>query len=229
MHYKTGWKKSRNGFRRMYEPPDDYAQSEKPLRRHPLSHNPLRKARPQMNKSLPAKIAPGEVLPGVQICPFGTWPKAGKPDQVCDAAALAAVVDAWRAADEKEVLCDFEHKSEEESEFSYTAAAAWIANLRVDGARGLVGDFKFTEAGAKAVTDRALRFLSPVFMELSGVPTQLQKDHRINLMTTRWPHHPRRRQRGNRPLPQAVLRASVNGSDCRPARRQRSPGPFARP
>lgn len=119
-------------------------------------------------------VQPGEVVPGVQICPFGTWPKAEKRDQVCDAATLQAVVDAWKEDGEREVLCDFEHRSEEPSEFSDTAAAAWISNLSVDPARGLVGDFKFTAAGAAAVTDRRLRFLSPVFMESSGVPSALR-------------------------------------------------------
>lgn len=119
-------------------------------------------------------IAPGEVLPGIQICPIGTWPHAGKPDQVCDISTLQAVVDSWRAVGSMEVLCDFEHKSEDPCEFSDTTAAAWISNLRVDTARGLVGDFKFTAEGAQAVTNRALRFLSPVFMETNGVPNSLK-------------------------------------------------------
>ena len=52
-------------------------------------------------------ILPGEILPGVQICPFGTWPKAEKQDQVCDEESLRAVVDAWTAAGSRVILCVF--------------------------------------------------------------------------------------------------------------------------
>ncbi len=110
-------------------------------------------------------VSPGETLPAVQICPLGSWPKAGRAAQLCDESALRAVVDGWIARGRPEILCDFEHRSEEPSEFSDTAAAAWISNLAVGPARGLVGDFTFTAAGAEAVTERSLRFLSPVFLE----------------------------------------------------------------
>ena len=57
---------------------------------------------------------------------------------------------------------DFEHKSETGKIDSDTTAAAWVSNLSVTD-EGLVGDLKFTDAGADAVSSRRLRFLSPVF------------------------------------------------------------------
>lgn len=106
-------------------------------------------------------VAPGEILPGVQLCPIGDWPK-GEIVQHCDRAALEAVVAGWKAAGSKEILMDFEHKSETGKIDSDTTAAAWISNLAVTD-QGLVGDLKFTDAGADAVSSRRLRFLSPVF------------------------------------------------------------------
>lgn len=114
-------------------------------------------------KNLPERIEPGETVAGVEICPPGDWPN-GKIVQHCDGAAFSRIVEAWEAAGRKEILCDFEHASEVDKVDSDTRAAAWISNLAVGEDGALVGDFKFTEEGAKAVTGRSLRFLSPVFV-----------------------------------------------------------------
>lgn len=110
---------------------------------------------------LPEKIEAGEELE-VQVAPFGKFPgyfADGKPagDQVCDAAAFNRIVAAFKP----EVLVDFEHQAEEGGP---TTAAAWIQSLRVDKERGLVARFKFTDIGAEAVSNRQLRFLSPVWI-----------------------------------------------------------------
>ena len=124
--------------------------------------------------NLPESINPGETLAGVQLCPFGEFPN-GKTLQVCDVAAFNKLVETFRASGSKEVLCDFEHKSEDPSMTSDTAAAAWISNLSVDKERGLVGDLKFTDLGAEAVTNRRLRFLSPVWtLDADGRPDRLR-------------------------------------------------------
>lgn len=126
------------------------------------------------NNHLPESIQPGETLAGVQLCPFGEFPN-GKTLQVCDETAFNKLVEAFNAAGAKEVLCDFEHKSEDPSMTSDTAAAAWISNLSVNKERGLVGDLKFTDLGAEAVTNRRLRFLSPVWtLDADGRPDRLR-------------------------------------------------------
>ena len=106
-------------------------------------------------------VQPGEILTGVLLCPFGDFPK-GETVQVCDSKAFANLVAAWDADGQKEILCDFEHASEVERIDSDTKAAAWISNLQVTD-EGLVGDLKFTDLGAEAVSNRRLRFLSPVW------------------------------------------------------------------
>lgn len=119
--------------------------------------------------NLPEKITAGETLHDVQICPFGSFPN-GKTEQLCDHDAFANVV----TNATREVLCDFEHRSEIDKVDSDTSAAAWISNVRVDGERGLVGDFKFTDIGAEAVSQRRLRFLSPVWtLDKDGRPERL--------------------------------------------------------
>lgn len=106
-------------------------------------------------------VQSGEILPGVLLCPYGDFPK-GETVQVCDSKAFANLVAAWDADGQKEILCDFEHASEVERIDSDTKAAAWISNLQVTD-EGLVGDLKFTDLGAEAVSNRRLRFLSPVW------------------------------------------------------------------
>lgn len=119
-------------------------------------------------------VAAGETVPGVQICPFGDWP--GKERlQICDSKAFTQLIADWDAAGAKEILMDFEHASETGSVDSDTRAAAWISNLAIDDERGLVGDFKFTDEGAAAITNRRLRFLSPVWpLDADGRPTHLK-------------------------------------------------------
>ncbi|MGN0846825.1 MAG: phage protease [Kiritimatiellia bacterium] len=112
-------------------------------------------------KGLPEAVKAGDVLAGVLICPFGEFPH-GETIQVCDHDAFVRLVARWRVAGAKEVLCDFEHASEVDRVDSDTRAAAWIANLAVSR-DGLVGDMKFTDEGAAAVSNRRLRFLSPVW------------------------------------------------------------------
>lgn len=103
-------------------------------------------------------VAAGETIENVQICPVGDFPN-GEREQHCTKEALENVVAKWKADGEKEVLVDFEHNSEAGGT-SDTSAAAWVTNLRVDEERGLVGDFKMTDRGADAVSNRRLRFLS---------------------------------------------------------------------
>lgn len=111
------------------------------------------------NEQLPETVQPGETLPAVQLCPFGNFP-GEKSMQVCDRAAFEQLIADWRANGAKEILMDFEHQSEVERIDSDTRAAAWISNLAIDDERGLVGDVKFTDQGAEAVSNRRLRFLS---------------------------------------------------------------------
>ena len=125
-------------------------------------------------KELPEKIEAGETMPGVQLCPFGEYQGANRV-QVCDRAAFEQVVADWRDGGAKEILMDFEHKSEVDKIDSDTRAAAWVTNLAIDDERGLVGDLKFTDQGAEAVSNRRLRFLSPVWpLDDAGRPTHLK-------------------------------------------------------
>lgn len=127
-----------------------------------------------MKNELPEKVNTGDTLQGVQLCPFGEWPNGGTV-QKCDVVAFHNLVDNWRHAGAREVICDFEHRFEDPSLTSDTSAAAWISNLVVDGKRGLVGDLKLTDAGAAAVSSRRLRFLSPVWeLDPDGRPARLR-------------------------------------------------------
>lgn len=108
---------------------------------------------------LPKTVAAGETVRNVQICPVGDWPNGGK-NQHCTEAALNRLVAQWRAEGSPEVLVDFEHRAEEKSVTSDTSAAAWASNFRVEPGRGLVADFRMTDVGAEAVSNRRLRFLS---------------------------------------------------------------------
>jgi phage I-like protein len=107
-------------------------------------------------------VAAGETIEGVQLCPVGDWPNGGRP-QRCTAEALRNVVEAWKADGSREILVDFEHNAEQGGT-SDTSAAAWATNLRVDPERGLVADFRMTDAGAAAVSNRRLRFLSVAWL-----------------------------------------------------------------
>lgn len=107
-------------------------------------------------------VKPGEMIENVQICPVGDFPN-GDRDQHCTLEALKNVVTKWKEDGEKEVLVDFEHQSEAGGT-SDTSAAAWVTNLRADQERGLVGDFKLTDLGAEAISNRRLRFLSVAWL-----------------------------------------------------------------
>ena len=107
-------------------------------------------------------VKPGETIENVQICPVGDFPN-GDRDQHCTLEALKNVVTKWKEDGEKEVLVDFEHNSEAGGT-SDTSAAAWVTNLRADKERGLVGDFKLTDLGAEAISNRRLRFLSVAWL-----------------------------------------------------------------
>ena len=119
-------------------------------------------------------VAPGETVPGVQLCPFGEY-QGSQRIQICDRQAFEQVIADWQGGGEKEILMDFEHKSEVDKIDSDTRAAAWISNLAIDDERGLVGDLKLTDEGADAVSNRRLRFLSPVWpLDDEGRPTHLK-------------------------------------------------------
>ena len=127
-----------------------------------------------MKNELPEKVNTGDTLVAVQLCPFGDWPNGGTV-QKCDEVAFNKLVENWHAAGGREIICDFEHRFEDPSLTSDTSAAAWITNLAVNKERGLVGDLKFTDAGAQAVTSRRLRFLSPVWtLDADGRPDRLR-------------------------------------------------------
>ena len=127
-----------------------------------------------MKNELPEKVNTGDTLEGVQLCPFGDWPNGGTV-QKCDEVAFNKLVEKWRESGGREIICDFEHRFEDPSLTSDTSAAAWITNLAVNKERGLVGDLKFTDAGAQAVTSRRLRFLSPVWtLDADGRPDRLR-------------------------------------------------------
>jgi hypothetical protein len=126
------------------------------------------------SKELPDFVQCGDVLVAVQLCPFGDWPN-GSTVQKCDEVAFNKLVEKWREGGGREIICDFEHRFEDPSLTSDTSAAAWITNLAVNKERGLVGDLKFTDAGAQAVTSRRLRFLSPVWtLDADGRPDRLR-------------------------------------------------------
>ena len=125
------------------------------------------------NEQLPETVQPGEVLSAVQLCPFGNFP-GEKTMQVCDRAAFEKLIADWKANGAKEILMDFEHQSEVEKIDSNTTAAAWISNLSIDDERGLVGDVKFTDQGAEAVSNRRLRFLSCTwYTDKAGRPMKM--------------------------------------------------------
>lgn len=110
-----------------------------------------------MNKDLKA----GDVIEGVQIAPYGEYKNYttdGRPvTQICDKAAFENIVKNF----DKELIVDVEHKSEltDDSE-----AAGWLSNLKVDEARGLVGDIKVSAKGAELLNGLNYRFGSPAFV-----------------------------------------------------------------
>lgn len=108
---------------------------------------------------LPSEVNAGEALE-VQLSPYGRFPNVTDDGerivQVCDRAAFERVV----ANFSDELLVDFEHDSELGGP---TTAAAWVQKVFIDEEMGLMAVFKLTDLGAEAVTQRRLRFLSPVW------------------------------------------------------------------
>ena len=141
-------------------------------------------------------LAAGDILPGVQISPLGDWPQ-GQTIQHVTEEAVRQMIAAWQKNGSKEILCDFEHRSEEGGT-SDTSAAAWISNLAFDPERGLVADFTFTDVGAKAVSSRRLRFLSPVWEcevtrwidEKRGIPAEVVPTELVSVALTNTPNIP---------------------------------------
>lgn len=108
---------------------------------------------------LPSEVKAGEALE-VQLSPYGRFPNVTDDGerivQVCDRTAFEQVVAHFDA----EVLVDFEHDAETGGP---TTAAAWVQKVFIDDEMGLMAVFKLTDLGAEAVTQRRLRFLSPVW------------------------------------------------------------------
>lgn len=122
---------------------------------------------------LPKKVAPGDEIE-VQLAPLGEWPvtvkgKDGKLErikQLFDADACAAVVGNFS----QELLVDLDHASVTGN----TRAYAWVTGLRADAELGLVGTFRFTEAGAEAVNSKEYRYVSVFwYLDKANRPTLL--------------------------------------------------------
>lgn len=122
-----------------------------------------------MKTQLPESLNPGDTL-NVQLSPFGTFTGSAGGRQVaqlCDEAAFGAIVKNFSG----EVLVDFEHDAETGGP---TTAAAWVQGVSIDPEKGLMATFKFTDVGADAVSNRRLRYLSPVWtLGADGRPQKL--------------------------------------------------------
>ena len=118
---------------------------------------------------LPDTVKAGDEIE-VQLAPHGRWPgRCGERTvvQVCDSTAFNRLVENFAG----EVLVDFEHKAETGGD---TDAAAWVQSLRADPEKGLMAVFRLTDAGADALANRRLRFLSPVWtLDSDGRPERL--------------------------------------------------------
>ena len=156
----------------------------------------------------------------VQLSPYGAFPGLRGDERViqrCDRVAFEAVVKNFRP----EVLVDFEHHAETGGN---TEAAAWVQRVRVDPAKGLLATFRFTDAGADAVSNRRLRFLSPVWeLDPAGRPVRL-----ISVGLTNKPNLPVRPVFNRAPVARGVNgeRQTENGE---PLTDNRSPGGAAAP
>ena len=110
-----------------------------------------------MNKELKA----GDVIPNVQITPYGEYDNVTtdgrEVTQHCDKQAFENIVNAF----DKELIVDVDHQSELTDN---TEAAGWITTLKVDEEKGLVGDIKVSELGAKLLNGLNYRFGSPAFL-----------------------------------------------------------------
>lgn len=110
-----------------------------------------------MNKELKA----GDVIPNVQITPYGDYDNVTasgrKVTQHCDKQAFENIVNAF----DKELIVDVDHQSELTDN---TEAAGWLTTVKVDEEKGLVGDIKVSELGAKLLNGLNYRFGSPAFL-----------------------------------------------------------------
>jgi phage I-like protein len=119
----------------------------------------------------PIEPVDGQLEAWCHIAPFGSFAASRKkPDgsiertvQILDAQALNKVASSLDA----EVLLDFEHASHDGT-YGDTTAAGWINKLEVRGdgsdpSDGLWALIRFTDVGMAAVTNRRLRYLSPVW------------------------------------------------------------------
>lgn len=127
-----------------------------------------------MLRELPKELKAGDEIE-VQLAPLGEWPQTvedgeGKTREIVqkfDAESCAAVVRNFS----KELLVDLDHASVGGGS---TRAYAWVTGLRADETLGLVGTFKFTEAGAEAVNGREYRFVSVCwYLDEAGRPMEL--------------------------------------------------------
>ena len=150
-------------------------------------------------RELPKTVSAGDEIE-VQLAPLGEWPQTvedaqGKPKKIVqcfDEAASAAVVGNFS----KELLVDLDHASVEGGS---TRAYAWVTGLRADGELGLVGTFRFTEAGAEAVNSREYRFVSVAwFCDDEGRPYELD-----SVALTNRPNLPVRPILNRKPIPNA--------------------------
>ena len=118
-------------------------------------------------------VKAGDTIENVQICPVGDFPN-GERMQHCTEKAFENIVNRWKAQGSKEILVDFEHKCEEGGTAD-TSAAAWATNLRIEQNKGLVADFKVTDLGAEALSNRRLRFLSVAWLvnKTTREPTEI--------------------------------------------------------
>ena len=110
-----------------------------------------------MNKELKA----GDVIPNVQITPYGDYKNVTTSGrevvQHCDREAFENIV----ANFDKELIVDVDHQSELTDN---TEAAGWLTSVKVDDEKGLVGDIKVSELGAKLLNGLNYRFGSPAFL-----------------------------------------------------------------
>lgn len=110
-----------------------------------------------MNKQLKA----GDIIPNVQITPYGDYDNVTasgrKVTQHCDRQAFDSIVNSF----DKELIVDVDHQSELTDN---TEAAGWITTVKVDDEKGLVGDIKVSELGAKLLNGLNYRFGSPAFL-----------------------------------------------------------------
>lgn len=110
-----------------------------------------------MNKELKA----GDLIPNVQITPYGDYKNVTTSGrevvQHCDREAFENIVNAF----DKELIVDVDHQSELTDN---TEAAGWLTSVKVDDEKGLVGDIKVSELGAKLLNGLNYRFGSPAFL-----------------------------------------------------------------